>query len=79
MTNPKYRITYDFDAKNEPPKVIIRSDGRCICEVDEVPLCQLGGFLAEDGEWHGQWSWEEEDWVPGPIAAQLLAVMNMYM
>lgn len=79
MTVPKYHITYDFDVKGEPPKVFIVGGEQVRVEVDEVPLCQLGGFLVEDGEWHGQWSWEAEDWMPGPIAAQLLAVMNRYM
>jgi len=53
MSRAKYHITYEFDARNEPPKVTITGGEQVRVAVDEAPLCQLGGFLMEGGAYLG--------------------------
>jgi len=63
-----YYIKFDFDCENEPPKVEIVNDTGCsVIEVYEEPI-----LVSADNEW----SWEQEDWQPGPFAVKLLELIN---
>lgn len=54
-----YTVQFDFDGEDEPPKVeIIDETGCCVLEVHEEPI-----LISSDNEW----SWESDDWKPGPF------------
>ncbi len=64
----KYGIQFDFDAEGEPPRVYIATEdgeGVVVVEVFEQPICKSD-----------KWSWNSEDWVPGPLATLILAKLN---
>lgn len=62
----------DFDAQGDPPRVhLYLANGPSII-LDEDPVLKNGG----DPEDEDAWSWEEEDWLLGPMAATLLSVLN---
>lgn len=63
-----YHIRFDFDCKNEPPKVEIADETGCaVLEVFEEPI-----LASADDEW----SREQADWKPGPFAVKLLELIN---
>lgn len=59
-------FSLNLDAEGEPPEVHIRDNDGVIVEVFEEPTCRNPTG----------WSWEEEDWEPGPFAQALLKMMN---
>lgn len=69
-----YEINLDFDAEGDSPSVqIIDSDQGVILEVFEEPTLLRGQWSAAiDAEW----SWESEDWEPGPFAKRILDWLN---
>lgn len=63
-----YHVQFDFDCENEPPKVEIADEtGCCVLEVYEEPI-----LISADNEW----SWNDEDWKPGPFTERLLEMIN---
>ncbi len=71
----RYQIHFDFDCEGEPPTVYIYDNGDDrpgtsgdIIEVLEDPDCL-----------EGEWSWEQDDWEPGPTAAAICKLMNEHM
>lgn len=79
----KYGIQFEFNSEGEPPKVYIaenEGNGTCVVQVIEYPTCSTGGKMVETNhgcwDWEGEWSWEDEDWTPGPIATRILDFMN---
>ena len=63
-----YHIKFDFENENEPPRVeIADEDGCSVLEVFEEPI-----LASADN----QWSWEHDDWKPGPFAVKLLEMIN---
>ena len=84
MTHTHY-IRLQFDAEGEPPTVHLwrsqpPAEDRHLAEVDEEPVSLLGGRLVETTpgcwDWQGPWSWDPEDWEPGPLARHLVAVLD---
>jgi len=62
----KYFIGFDFDTKGDPPSVFIcLAGGTQIIEVFEEPK-----RVSE------MWSWEWEDWEPGPLAEKVLDLLE---
>ena len=64
-----YGISFDFDCQGDPPHVEIREEGgmgSAVLEVHEVPVCTHPSG----------WSWDDDDWEPGPFALRVLALLN---
>jgi len=63
-----YGIQLDFDEQGEPPRVFIADNhgrGTCVVEVFEEPTCT-----------DGDWSRDDDDWQPGPMARLILDALN---
>lgn len=77
-----YEIHFDFDAQYEPPAVHIWCGAGDVLQVFEEPTCKLGGkMVKQEGsfacwDWEGPWSWDDEDWEPGPFAKRILKFLN---
>lgn len=66
----EYGIYYDFDEEGEPPAVYIADNGgcgTCVVKIIEAPILDSEG---------GKFSWDADDWLPGPLAASILKAMN---
>jgi hypothetical protein len=62
-----YKIRFDFEAEDEPPRVYIcDAGGSVVLEVFEEPVSLKG-----------EWSWEEDDWKPGPFAEGVLNALHL--
>lgn len=62
----RYVVQFDFDAEGEPPNVEIHDGDYTVAEVFEEPTCTHPSG----------WSWEAEDWAPGPFATRMLDLLN---
>ena len=62
-----YEIRFDFDTEGDPPHVVIvdTESGFDVLEVFEEPTC-----LDASG-----WSWDGDDWEPGPLATRVLQLL----
>jgi len=68
-------VLFDFDAYGEPPKQLIcgatsgvfGGTGAAVLKVFEEPSIKEG---------KGEWSWEEEDWNPSPLAERIIDLLN---
>jgi len=62
-----YYIVFDFDGEGDPPTQHIwkRPEETHIAKLDERPQCKVG-----------KWSWEHDDWEPGPMAKEIIAKLN---
>lgn len=74
MSGGDWMIHFDFDCEGEPPAVFIVDDeGTSWLEVLEDPtLSDSATGKDSEGE---PWSWDPEDWTPGPLATKLLELM----
>lgn len=63
----KYEIQFDFDASGDAPSVYITRDGTKVVEVFEDPICTVG-----------EWSSNPENWEAGPLARNILFLLNEY-
>lgn len=77
-----YYIRFDFTAGEKPPTVLICNDrDEAVVEVYEAPTTPLGQLVESKlipglYSWVGNFSWDEDDWQPGTLAAALLDFMN---
>ena len=68
----RYEIAFDFDCEGEPPHVEIYDNGTAterggVClEVHEEPTQTAAG----------EYSWEDDDWEPGPLAKRIVRLLN---
>ena len=68
LVSEKFGVQLDFDCEGDPPTVYIANGsgtGMCYLEVFESPTLKSA-----------EWSWEAEDWQPGPLALELVGFMN---
>lgn len=70
MAKTVYDIAFDFDCEGDPPHVEIwvlkgKRLGPCVIRVHEAPVLKAP-----------EWSWDDEDWEPGPFAKHVLALLN---
>ena len=64
----RFEIVFDFDYEGEPPQVFVAYGGECRwIEVLEEPALKTV-----------DWSNDQEDWNPGPIAKALCELMNKF-
>ena len=70
-----WSISFDFDCEGEPPTVFIEDvDGTAWVEVYEEPT--ISPSVTDVDSDGNPWSWEPEDWTAGPIAQQIVEIMN---
>lgn len=61
-----YELWFDFDCEGEAPSVLISDEtGSVVLEVFEEPTCT-----------EPQWTSDSEDWQAGPLALQVLNLLN---
>ncbi len=65
-----YGIRFDFDCEGDPPSVFIAEDQRGSFVADIIEVLEEPTLKSES------FSWEDEDWEPGPLAAKVLRVFN---
>lgn len=62
-----YYISFDFETQDEPPQVfIVDKNGRQYLEIFEDPKPLTD-----------EWSWNSEDWEPGPFARRVLNLFGI--
>lgn len=75
-----YYIKIRIHTEHDPPYVYIVDDnGLEVMEIFEEPKSHLGEFVEIKPNvwgWRGKWSWEPDDWQPGPLAAFVLSALN---
>jgi hypothetical protein len=75
----RYCIDFDFDCEGEPPRTIICQDpGLQVAHVFESPTLKAELKSGQPGnrDWPGPWSWNPEDWEPGPLAKKIVTLLN---
>lgn len=74
----KYQFHFDFDGKGDPPHVYIWEDGAGdIIEILEEPTSPLGKLVGDVHlVWEGEFSFEDEDWEPGPLAQKIMKFLQ---
>lgn len=75
----RYTFRLDFGTEGDPPEVCIcdaQAQGVIVVTVHEEPTLRPGRGEPSDHSDSGRWSWEEEDWEAGPLARQILALLN---
>lgn len=76
-----FGIQFDFDQEGDPPSVYIADKegrGTCCVEVLEEPKLKNAAqhlSIIRDKPWK-KWSWEDEDWEPGPVTKAIVNFMN---